>query len=64
MRPKLDSDDLDKALSKIVGFEQRKNYGQALRLKRSDSSEASTKAVDSCNTQTGQDKQWLTVEQV
>ena len=35
VRPKLDIYDLDKVLTKTVGFEHRKQYSQALRLLKS-----------------------------
>ena len=44
--PKLDTCDLDMALNKIVGFVQRKHYGQALSLLRSDSPERVTEAIE------------------
>ena len=58
--PRLDTCDLDMALNKIVGFVQRKYYGQALSLMRSDSSESLTEAIKKCGRQnSGQPKKWL-----
>ena len=43
----MDTDDVNKASSEIVDFQQRKYYGQALRILESDSHEALTKDNDS-----------------
>ena len=48
------------ALSKIVGFVQRKYYGQTLSLMRSDSPESLTEAIEKCSRQnSGRPKKWL-----
>ena len=58
--PRLDTCDLDMALNRIVGFVQRKYYGQAFSLMRSDSPESLTEAIEKCDRQnSGQPKKWL-----
>ena len=58
--PRLDTCDLDMALNRIVGFVQRKYYGQTLSLMRSDSPESLTEAIEKCGRQnSGQPKKWL-----
>ena len=57
---RLDTCDLDMALNRIVGFVQRKYYGQALSLMKSDSPESLTEAIEKCGRQnSGQPKKWL-----
>ena len=57
---RLDTCDLDMALNRTVGFVQRKYYGQALSLMRSDSPESLTEAIEKCGRQnSGQPKKWL-----
>ena len=46
VRPKWDTYDLNKALNKIVAVVQRRFYGQALRLLKSDSPEDLTDAME------------------
>ena len=58
--PRLDTCDLDMALNIIVGFVQRKYYGQVLSLMRSDSPESLTEAIEKSGRQNcGQPKKWL-----
>ena len=58
--PRLDTCNLDMALNRIVGFVQRKYFGQALSLLRSDSPESLTEAIEKRRRQnSGQPKKWL-----
>ena len=58
--PRLDTCDLDMVLNRIVGFVQRKYYGNALSLMRSDLPESLTEAIEKCGRQkSDQPKKWL-----
>ena len=60
VRPKFDPDDLNKAMHKIVGFVQKKYYGQALSLLKSGSPEELSKAIDRCSARVpNQNKHWI-----
>ena len=60
VRPKLGTEELNKALSVIVAFVQQKYYGQALNILKSDSPEALALAIDKCSKRkSGQPKHWL-----
>ena len=60
VRPELDCRDLEKALKAIVGFVQRRYYGQALRLLKDDSPEGLAAAIERCSSRnTGQPRHWL-----
>ena len=60
VRPKWDTCDLNKALNKIVALVQRRFYGQAVSLLKSDSPEDLTDAIERCiRRSSGQPKQWI-----
>ena len=58
--PKLSASDLDKALLKVVGFVQKKVFGQALRLLKNGSPESLAEAIDKhCKKGSGLSKVWV-----
>lgn len=60
VKPVLDPSCLDRALYTIVGYVQRKFYGEALRMMKGESPEALSETIERCVTNNSRkDKQWV-----